>query len=64
MKKNTSSKAVNSDNLFGPPPVLAGEDAAAFDELTGRVYAAVKPVDVIDEMLMADAVATEWEFLR
>ena len=30
----------------------------------GRVYAAIKPVDVIDEMLIADAVASEWEFLR
>jgi hypothetical protein len=28
------------------------------------VYAAVKPVDVIDEMLIADVVASEWEFLR
>ena len=63
MKKNTRSKVVNSDILFGPPPILAGEEAA-YDELTGRVYAAIKPVDVIDEMLIADAVATEWEFLR
>jgi hypothetical protein len=36
MKKNTRSKVVISDNLFGPPPVLAGEDAAAFDELLLR----------------------------
>jgi hypothetical protein len=63
MKKKTRSKAVNSEDLFGPPPILAGEEAA-YDELVGRVYAAIKPVDVIDEMLMADAVASEWEFLR
>jgi hypothetical protein len=64
MKKKTRSKVVNSDNLFGPAPILAGEEEAAYDELIGRVYAAVKPVDVIDEMLMADVVASEWEFLR
>jgi hypothetical protein len=63
MKKKTRSKAVNSEDLFGPPPILAGEEAA-YDELVGRVYAAIKPVDVIDEMLIADAVASEWEFLR
>ena len=40
------------------------EKRAAYDELIGRVYAAIKPVDVIDEMLIADAVASEWEFLR
>jgi hypothetical protein len=61
MKKKT--RVVNSNVLFGPPPILAGEEAA-YDELVGRVYAAIKPVDVIDEMLIADVVASEWEFLR
>ena len=64
MKKKTGSNAVNSDDLFGPPPILVGEEEAAYEQLTGRVYAAIKPVDVIDEMLIADAVASEWEFLR
>jgi hypothetical protein len=63
MKEKTRSRAVNSDVLFGPPPILGGEEAA-YDELIGRVYAAIKPVDVIDEMLIADAVDSEWEFLR
>jgi hypothetical protein len=45
-------KAVGS--LFGPPPLLEGEDAAAYDELYGRICAAVKPVDVIYEMLVVD----------
>jgi hypothetical protein len=64
MKKKTRSRSVNCNVLFGPPPILAGEDEAAYEELVGRVYAAIKPVDVIDEMLIADAVASEWEFLR
>jgi hypothetical protein len=64
MKKKTRSRVVNSDSLFGPPPVLSGEDAVAYDELIGRVYAAIKPADVVDEMLIADVVASEWEFLR
>jgi hypothetical protein len=64
VKKKTRSKEVNSDGLFGRPPILVGEDATAYDELIGRVYAAVKPVDVIDEMRIADVVASEWEFLR
>src|SRR6516165_584745 len=50
--------------VFGPPLLLEGEDAAAYDELLARVCAAVKPVDVIDEMLIADIVALEWEVLR
>ena len=51
-------------SLFGPPLVLEGEDAAAYDELVGRVCAAVKPVDVIDEMFIDDIVSLEWEILR
>jgi hypothetical protein len=58
------SKAVSRPSLFGPPLVLAGEDAAAYDELFGRVCAAVKPADVIDEMFIADVVSLEWEVLR
>lgn len=64
MSKNSTSKAISRSSLFGPPPVLEGEDSAAYDELFGRVCAAVKPVDVIDEMLSADVVASEWEALR
>src|SRR5208282_342377 len=63
-KSQSASKAVSRHSLFGPPPILEGEDAAAYDELFGRVCAAVKPVDVIDEMFMADVVVSEWEVLR
>ncbi len=50
--------------LFGPPPLIEGEDAAAYDQLLARICAAVKPVDVIDEIFIADVVPSEWEVLR
>jgi hypothetical protein len=50
--------------LFGPPLLLEGEDAAAYDELLARVYAAVKPVDTIDEIFINDVVVLQWEILR
>jgi hypothetical protein len=59
-----SSRSPTSISPFGPPQLLEGEDAAAYDELHARIYAAVKPVDVIDEMFIADAVSLEWEVLR
>ena len=64
MSKKSPSTAISQHGLFGPPPILEGEDAAAYDELFGRICAAVKPIDVIEEMLMADVVALEWEVLR
>lgn len=50
--------------LFGAPLLLEGEDAAAYDELLTRICAAVKPIDIIDEMFIADVVSLEWEVLR
>ena len=51
-------------SLFGPPPLIEGEDAAAYDQLLARICAAVKPVDIIDEIFIADVVPSEWEVLR
>jgi hypothetical protein len=50
--------------LFGSPLLLEGEDAAAYDELLARVCAAVKPADIIYEMLIADVISSEWDVLR
>jgi hypothetical protein len=50
--------------LFGSPQLLEGEDAGAHDELLSRVSAAAKPIDIIDEMFIADVVSLEWEVLR
>jgi hypothetical protein len=50
--------------LFGQPLLLAGEDAAAYDQLLARICAVVKPVDIIDEIFIADVVSLEWEVLR
>jgi hypothetical protein len=63
-KSKSAILAPGRSTLFGEPLLLEGEDAAAYDELLARVYAAVKPADIIDEMLIADVVALEWEVLR
>jgi hypothetical protein len=50
--------------LFGPPLLLEGEDATAYDEFLARFRAGVKPVDIIDDIYIADVVPSEWEVLR
>jgi hypothetical protein len=64
MSRKSRSTAINKHSLFGPPPILEGEDAAAFDELYHRVCAVITTVDVIDEMFVNDFVGLEWEILR
>jgi len=44
--------------------LLEDEDRAAYDELLARVYAAVQPVNIIEEILINDVVFLEWEVLR
>jgi hypothetical protein len=50
--------------LFGPPLLLEGEDEAAYNELLAQFSAAIKPVNVIEEMFVADVLVSEWEILR
>jgi hypothetical protein len=68
-KTNSKSTSVTSAptrrwTLFGQPPLLEGEDRAAYDELFARICAVIKPVDIIYEMLITDVVSSEWELLR
>src|SRR6266566_2742135 len=64
-KSMTSAPApVQRLALFGPPLLLEGEDARAYDEILARICAAVKPIDVIDEMFVYDLVCLQWEILR
>ena len=51
-------------NFFGPPPLLDGEDPAAYDELLARVSGAVKPSDILEEIWVRDVVDLVWEALR
>jgi hypothetical protein len=64
--KTTSITSASAARLarFGEPQLLAGEDAAAYDQLFAHICAAVNPVDIIDEMFIADVVSLEWEVLR
>jgi len=50
--------------LFGAPPLVGGEDAAAYDALTARIAGAVAPADVLEEMWVRDVVDLAWEALR
>jgi hypothetical protein len=56
--------ALMRQTLFGEPQLLPGEDSAKYEELLARIRAAVKPVDIIVEMFIADVACLEWEVLR
>ena len=69
---NRNSKAITLANaasvrrsaLFGAPLLLENEDPAIYDSFVSGVCAALKPVDLIDEIFVDDVVRSEWEVLR
>jgi hypothetical protein len=46
---------------FGPPPLIEGEDSAAYDELLARVSTAVKPADILEDIWVRDFVDLDSE---
>jgi hypothetical protein len=58
------SDVVKQLSIFGRPLLLEGEDADTYDELLARICAAVKPIDIIDEIFVYDLVCLQWEILR
>jgi hypothetical protein len=50
--------------LAAPPPLLAGEDTAAYDVLLARMTDTVRPADILEEIWLRDVVDLVWEVLR
>jgi hypothetical protein len=49
---------------FGPPPLVEGDDRAAYDELLAKISAAVKPADILEDIWVRDIVDLVWEIFR
>ena len=47
--------------LFGPPPLIPGEDARAYETLLLAVAQAVEPKDVIEWLYVKDVADFTWE---
>lgn len=50
--------------LSAPPPLIAGEQAGAYEDLWARMVASVKPADPIEDMWVRDVTDLVWEVLR
>ena len=50
--------------FLAPAPLIAGEDAAAYDDLLARISAALEPSDILEEIWVRDVVDMVWDALR
>ena|SRR5271157_5852942 len=53
-----------SEHPFGPPPLIEGEDQAAYDDFLASISAAVQPRDFLEKMWVRDVVDLSWETRR
>jgi hypothetical protein len=63
-KSTTPPERAGKLALFGPPPLIEGEDAAAYDELLTRISTAVKPADILEDIWVRDIADLVWEAFR
>ena len=65
-KRSSASRSelLSSDNIFGPPPLLEGEDPAAYEALHAGVSKAVRPTDFIEKIWVRGAVDVKWDAFR
>jgi hypothetical protein len=61
-----TSAAAPAERLkpFGPPPVIEGDDRAAYDALLAQISGAVKPADILEDIWVRDIVDLVWEIFR
>src|SRR4029453_19281244 len=59
-----SEEVLAIESVFGPPPILPGEDTSAYEALLARVSADVKPADIIEKIWVRDIVDPTWEIFR
>jgi hypothetical protein len=59
----TASVSVRS-NLFGPAPLIAGEDQRDYDEVCRRFYDAVKPRDFVERIWLDEVAEFTWDAVR
>jgi hypothetical protein len=64
VKSASVPERVGRLDLFGPPPLIEGEDTAAYDELLIRISSCVKPVDIFEDIWARDIVDLVWEAFR
>ncbi len=63
-KPRSNGKQLPHSNFFGEPPLLEGEDCAAYNALLKRVDDAVKPRDIFEEAWVRKFVDLTWESFR
>jgi hypothetical protein len=64
VKRGVKSKKLTEGALFGPPPLLEGENEKAYDQFLLRISATVQPTDILEEIWVRNYLDLFWEASR
>jgi hypothetical protein len=60
----TATRRPMALRLFGPSPIMEGEDITLYDDLLTRISTAVKPKDILEDIWVREVVDLTWETFR
>src|SRR5262245_39355744 len=60
----TTTRRPMAWRLFGPTPIMEGEDIALYDDLLTRISTAVKPKDILEDIWVREVIDLTWETFR
>jgi hypothetical protein len=64
-RKASNNHRGNSElNIFGPSPVLQGEEESTYQELLAQITSALQPSDILERMWIREIADLSWEALR
>jgi hypothetical protein len=52
------------DAVFGPPPLIEGEDPRAYHKLRTRIATFIRPADILENILARTVVDSTWDEFR
>jgi hypothetical protein len=64
MSETNANRTAAPASLFGPPPLIDGEDLNNYEELLAAIFGVVKPADILEQIFARDVIDTSWGVLR
>lgn len=62
--KSKSSPQNDDPRFFGPPPLMPGDDAKAYEALRAAISTDMAPLDSLDQIWTRDITDLQWEVIR
>jgi hypothetical protein len=63
-KRSKRQSSFGPTHLFGPPPILPGEDPKAYEEMLNGIVGSIAPRDFVEQIWVHDLTNAAWDLFR